>query len=164
MSTLMSPTLTERNPSERPVTKSAKANAKLKLAQQEFRRIVTVNIGGAGGHREAEDATHNLMTRQPAFWSDAQYHNAPAGSLLYYANHFAGVERGIAAYHNDFPPSSYDIGEARFLDTLIPLNEAAVASLQEAYELTGTFRSKAELIKRAPSTASIGELVSGREA
>lgn len=107
-----------------------------------------VQIGGIAGPQEIEDATHNLMKGQPAFMSLETFSNAPAGSLLYYANHFAGVERGIAAYHNEFPPSSYDIGEARFLDTLIPLNDTAVASLQEAYELTGTFRSKAELMGR----------------
>lgn len=111
---------------------------------------VLLTIGGAGGRQEADDAARNLVNGQPAFWSEATYSNAPAGSLLYYANHFAGVERGIAAYHNDFPPTAYDIGEARFLDTLIPLNDAAVASLQAAYDLTSTFRSKAELMKRRP--------------
>lgn len=112
-----------------------------------------VQIGGAGGRQEADDAARNLVNGQPAFWSQATYSTAPAGSLLYYANHFAGVERGIAAYHNDFPPHCPDIGEARFLDTLIPLNDAAVVSLQAAYELTGTFRSKSELMKRRPVVA-----------
>lgn len=101
----------------------------------------------------AEVAARNLANRQPAFWCSASYSSAAANDFMAACNRIASIDGGRRLLESgSFVPFRKNVDDIRFLDALIPLNAPAVADLQAAYELLGTFRGKDELTKRDPST------------
>lgn len=98
----------------------------------------------------AEDGAANaLMGTGPAFWSTQRYSNARAGIMLYYINRLGGIEGGIAQCRRDYPHTPAEKwSEPASLDWLLPLNSAATTDLVLAYQAAGTFRTRAELIRR----------------
>ncbi len=94
----------------------------------------------------ADRAFANLIAGRAAFLNSASYNNGTAGNVCAFSNEHGSAAAGMAAYVATF-------GQPRVADPLawlIPLNEAAVASLMDAYRRRGTFREASELRARVP--------------
>lgn len=95
-----------------------------------------------------EYAALNLMDGKPAFASEAGVSNALAGQLHCAANRLGSIKAAQDEYRPNFIRMGQNVMDVTWLNTLIPLNNAGVADLSEAYERAGTFRTRGELIRR----------------
>lgn len=114
-----------------------------------LKRVET--MGDRANNRDSileELAAKNLIDRKPAFLTSARYHNAAAGTLADMANRCASIEDAQAEIADFFRHNGRDSRAAEWLDTLLPLNIAAVDDLARAYERAGTFRGRDEMIQR----------------
>lgn len=95
----------------------------------------------------AELAAKNLVEGKPAYWHNQRYHNAVAGIFLEEVNRRAAI-KPAAEYLSGLFVSRREYGTEEHLDNLLPLNDAAVRDLMQAYRTRGAFRTYAELIRR----------------
>jgi hypothetical protein len=89
---------------------------------------------------------------RPAFWTTASYHSQKACALHLAAHTLPTLQTALADAYG------FDLGtdaQAAALDTLIPLNPAAVAALALAYAALGRWREIQDLEARSmPNTPS----------
>lgn len=96
----------------------------------------------------ADFAAWNLVEDKPAYWDDVRgYGDAKSGIFLWEINAKRGVQEGADSLRQYYPAGDY--GSERYLDHLLPLNDAAVRDLVKAYQAIGSFRTYSELIRRA---------------
>lgn len=98
-----------------------------------------------------DGALGKLKSGQSAWWTTAGIGNAAAGNLMSEANRLATLEDAFVAIE-DFYERTHCVRNIRaeqWLDTLIPLNAAAIRELDDAYRVAGTFRSREELEARS---------------
>ena len=98
----------------------------------------------------ADRAAENLDAGLPAYFRTSSYSNAIACNLCHFANIHGGIVEGWRGYQQAF----HCIIDARYesvetFDTLIPLNEAAVADMARVARVIGSFDREPELRRRA---------------
>lgn len=93
--------------------------------------------------RTRDNALGKIKARQSAWWSDASYSNAAVGSLVEAANRLATLEDALTECEDFYSRTSQNrrIRSAEYLGRLIPLNDAAVRELNEAFREVRTFRT-----------------------
>ena len=96
----------------------------------------------------ADNAIRNLMERKPAFWAKCGNSNAPAGTFFETCNRLASIQDAQEDLRSFFARHNRDVTDEKWLDTLLPLNHAAVMDLMRAYHRVGTFRTPDELLLR----------------
>lgn len=133
---------------------------KLALARCE---IINEHVRNRDSSLEA-GAARNLLAGNAAFLVKASYSNAPASIFVARVNSLASIERAQYSLLGFFRDNNCDVMDACWLDYLLPLNSAAVAMLQRAYEDAGTFRSRAELIARTERVELAAGRIEGRAA
>jgi hypothetical protein len=108
-------------------------------------------------------ALRNLASRQPAYWTTARYGHVGASLLRDAANEHVGIEAGIRTIpaYAAATVEWIERHSVTALDTLVPLNDAAMADLDAAYEIAGTFRSRREL--EARGSVSLLDAVNARK-
>lgn len=91
-----------------------------------------------------------IISKRPAYWTSAKYHSAASLEMCNGLNRGADMQTVLADL---FPPHRH-FQAVPVLDTMIPLNGAAIYELADAYEHFGTFREYAVLEARADRRAS----------
>lgn len=115
----------------------------------ELKNRVVALMDRTGCWDNTEFVIRNLQAGVPAFWGTYGGSNAAAGTFMASANFFEGIEAGKADIRAHFARNNHDVDAEEWLDSLIPLNRAAVSDLMLAYQSVGTWRTKEELANRA---------------
>ncbi|GLQ57287.1 hypothetical protein [Devosia nitrariae] len=97
---------------------------------------------------DLEDAATNLIEGRPAFWTNAQFGNQPATLFKATVNRLASIKAAQAELSAHFTRNRRNVLSPDWLDTLLPLNPAALADLLSAYRRAGSFRTAEELLRR----------------
>ena len=100
-------------------------------------------------------AARALDNHTAAFWATASVRNDPLWAFIAMANERGGLIEAWDAIADEQPHQIHQDRALPILDEIIPLNDAAEASLAKAYAALGSFRDREELARRCDRVEGI---------